>query len=101
MADTPAILDYEPLNARQRPWHRFLKPLDIALSVVICVVPTSLAVHAWVTHFAWLRSGAYARNSFPMGAFAREMTWVSAGCILAVGIAWFIAACWARRSTAR
>lgn len=100
MPGTSVILNYEP-SARRRRWRRFVKPLAIAFCVVVCVAPTSLAVYAWVTHFVWLRSGAYARNSFPMGAFAREMTWMSAGCVLAVAIAWSIAVWWLRRSAAR
>ena len=101
MKRTSAILSYEALNDRQGRWRRFVKALAIVFSVAVCVAPVILAFHAWITHFAWLRSGAYERNSFPMKAFAREMTWVSAGCIFAVALAWSIKIWWRLRAVAR
>lgn len=100
MAGTSAVLNYEPQHAGRGGWRRLVRPLTIAFSVVACVGPTGLAIYAWITHLTWLRTGAYARNSFPMGAFARDMTWVSGVCVLTVAVAWSIAIWWNRRAAA-
>jgi hypothetical protein len=100
ITDTAGTLGYEPRTSDRPRWRRLLKPCAVALSAVACIAPAALAIYAWVTHFAWLRSGAYARNSFPMGAFALEMTWLSAGCVLLVAVAWCIAVLWRRRRPA-
>lgn len=95
MGERPPVIPYQPL--KQGRWRCLARPIALALSVVLGVVPAWVAVRAWITHFAWLRNGGYAQNSFPMGAFAREMTWVAVGCILLVAAGWLVAWGWSRR----
>lgn len=47
-----------------------LRAFLIAVTVVACGGSLSVAAYAWLTHFWWMWTGAYAGNSFPMGAFA-------------------------------
>ena len=88
------ILNYESPSALRGGWRRFVKSFAIAISVLACVGPAGLMIYAWFIHAAWLRSGAYARNSFPMGAFAVQMTWVSIVCVFMVAMAWLAAIWW-------
>jgi hypothetical protein len=101
MPNNSSVLNYEPSQANPRRWRRLVKPVAVALSIVACLAPTALAIFAWITHLAWLRSGAYDRNSFPMDAFAKDLTWLSTGVVLVVAAAWCIAWWRVRRSATR
>lgn len=77
MPNDNTVLNYESANANAPCLCRFVKPIAVALSIAIALGLTSITVSAWITHFEWQRSGAYAQNSFPMGWFAEKMTWIS------------------------
>jgi hypothetical protein len=70
---------------------RFVHRVAWVTTLVLCIAPAATAAWAWSTHFAWLRNGAYARNSYPMRSFAISMIWISAAAILAVVLTWWIA----------
>ena len=67
--------------------------LALAASFLFCAVPAGVAVYAWVTHWHWQHTGAYARNSFPMNKLASDATSVAIGCVavtVCVWVAWTI-----------
>jgi ABC-type lipoprotein release transport system permease subunit len=63
----------------------------ITVSGVVCAVPGGVAASAWITHWNAGRTGYYQRNSFPIGAFAQDMTCVTCGTVTVVALAWWIA----------
>ena len=62
--------------------------LALSVSFLFCAIPTGVAAYAWVTHWHWQRTGAYARNSFPMNKFASDATWVAIASVAITGCCW-------------
>lgn len=75
-----------------------LRAFLIALTIVACGGSLSVAVCAWINHFWWTWTGAYAWNSFPMRSFAIEASGF-AGCVcLASAVIWAAALFWERKA---
>ena len=62
--------------------------LAVTVSFLACAGPAGVAAYAWVTHWHWQRTGAYARNSFPMHKFASDATWVTIACVTTTTCCW-------------
>jgi hypothetical protein len=73
-----------------------LRAFLIALTVVACGGSLSVAAYAWLTHFWWTWTGAYAGNSFPMGAFAVDASRVAGYVCLASAVIWAAVLLWDR-----
>jgi hypothetical protein len=77
-------------------WRAFF----LAATIVACGGSLSVAAYAWLTHFWWTWTGAYAGNSFPMGAFAVDASRF-AGCVcLAAAVIWTVVLVWERKGRA-
>ena len=67
-----------------------MNPIARLLAAVLCAGSVLLAAAAWWTHAEWRRTGAYETNSFPMGVFARDATWVAVGVCGVTALTWFV-----------
>jgi hypothetical protein len=64
------------------------RKIAIGLSLAVCLLPAGLSAMAWWTHGEWLRTGAYHRNSFPVGGAAEDLSWLTLCVWLGVAGAW-------------
>ena len=69
----------------------------LVISFLFCAIPTGVAVYAWMTHWEWQRTGAYAGNSFPMNKFASDATWVAGVCFVITVCSWGVWAVFSRK----
>ena len=76
----------EPAGARIRRRPRPRSPenmkkarIAMTLGALLSVLAWACAAWAWKSHHEWMRTGAYARNSFPMNQLARDATLAAAG----------------------
>jgi polyferredoxin len=71
--------------------------IGIMVGALLCILAWAVAGWAWMSHWEWMRTGAYARNSFPMNQFARDAT-VAAAALTAATLAFSL---WMSRYRAR
>jgi hypothetical protein len=67
------------------------RKIGIVATLFICGGLALLTAYAWFTHFEWERTGAYLRNSFPMGEVAKDLSlWTGASLIVAALVWWWV-----------
>ena len=71
-----------------------LRAFFISLTVVVCGGSLFVAAYAWLTHFWWSWTGAYAWNSFPMGAFAVDASRFAGSVCLVAAAIWAVVLIW-------
>lgn len=81
-------LDYQSVTNR-RNWSVISLVLVVQINVALCVFAAGIATWAWCVDFHWRITDATGRNSFPMGAFAREATAVAAALLIYTAIVRF------------
>ena len=75
------------------------RKIGVIATILICGGLVFLTASAWLTHLDWEKTGAYSRNSFPMGAIAEDLSLWTGACFLLAALSW----CWVfrRKSVAK
>ena len=97
----PQRLNYQQSPNRTGVRGRNAKQLAIAASAFLCLTPAGLAACAWLTHWSQLRRNAVPMVPLTAGMIAKDLTYVTFVCVVAVGLAWGIGWRWPRRRKIR